>query len=442
MARPRKGTLLKTRDGRWQAQVLLADGTRKRLPPFPKGTSEAMAREKAAHWAERYAAAVPKQADASRDLPDTPMTRWFEGWIADREARGIKSIDRNRNHYQLQILPSLGSKHVRDWTSDDLRKLSRDLDSKVQAGEMAWKTAINAWATATKMADDACESKQDTLRCRKDNPAKGVRGPDRGDDVGEQFLYPSEFLQFVTCEDVPLEWRRVVALAIYLYPRDAELRALQCRDLDTDHRSMRITKSTSRRTKETQSTKGRRQRTVTIEDTIIPLIEAMKAEQGDEGPLVPEMPSDLHLARGLRTWLLKAGVDRHELHHRTPTTRPIRFHDLRASGITWLAVRGDDPLKIQHRAGHTDFATTQRYIRTAEAAREGFGVPFPELPACVLESPIARAIAHAVAKSSESEEKKWRRRESNPGPQGIRSTLIHVRSRITQATGLLDSAST
>ena len=39
--RARVGTLLKTRDGRWQAQVTLADGSRKRLPPFAKGTSEA-----------------------------------------------------------------------------------------------------------------------------------------------------------------------------------------------------------------------------------------------------------------------------------------------------------------------------------------------------------------------------------------------------------------
>jgi hypothetical protein len=31
-----------------------------------------------------------------------------------------------------------------------------------------------------------------------------------------------------------------------------------------------------------------------------------------------------------------------------------------------MAVRGDDPLKIQHRAGHTDFETTQRYSRMAE----------------------------------------------------------------------------
>src|SRR5688572_2914913 len=110
MSRKRTGTLLKTRDGRWQAQVLLADGTRKRLPPFPKGTSEAMARKKAAHWAERYATAAPKQVEAKRELPDSPMTRWFEAWIADRDARGIKSTDRNRNHYKLQIVPSLGSK--------------------------------------------------------------------------------------------------------------------------------------------------------------------------------------------------------------------------------------------------------------------------------------------------------------------------------------------
>jgi hypothetical protein len=36
----------------------------------------------------------------------------------------------------------------------------------------------------------------------------------------------------------------------------------------------------------------------------------------------------------------------------------------------------------------------------------------------------------------------WRRRESNPGPQGFRSALVHVRSRIAQPAGFLDSART
>ncbi len=45
-----------------------------------------------------------------------------------------------------------------------------------------------------------------------------------------------------------------------------------------------------------------------------------------------------------------------------------------------MAVRGDEPLKIMQRAGHTDFKTTQIYVREAESVRQGFGVPFPDLP--------------------------------------------------------------
>jgi hypothetical protein len=83
------------------------------------------------------------------------------------------------------------------------------------------------------------------------------------------------------------------------------------------------------------------------------------------------------MAPGSRRWLLKAGVNRPEVHTSTRTTRPIRFHDLRATGITWMAVRGDDPLKIMQRAGHTSFATTQLYVRTAEAIRQGFHARSP-----------------------------------------------------------------
>src|SRR5580700_7691373 len=45
-----------------------------------------------------------------------------------------------------------------------------------------------------------------------------------------------------------------------------------------------------------------------------------------------------------------------------------------------MAVRGDEPLKIQQRAGHSTFSTTQLYVRTAESVREGFGTPFHPFP--------------------------------------------------------------
>jgi hypothetical protein len=72
------------------------------------------------------------------------------------------------------------------------------------------------------------------------------------------------------------------------------------------------------------------------------------------------------------------------LHKGSPTRKPMTWHDLRATGITWLAVRGDDPLKIKQRAGHTTCQTTEGYIREAEAVREAFGDVFPTLPASVL----------------------------------------------------------
>jgi len=40
------GTIITLSDGRFQAIVTLCDGSRKRIPPFPKGTSREAAREK------------------------------------------------------------------------------------------------------------------------------------------------------------------------------------------------------------------------------------------------------------------------------------------------------------------------------------------------------------------------------------------------------------
>jgi hypothetical protein len=93
------------------------------------------------------------------------------------------------------------------------------------------------------------------------------------------------------------------------------------------------------------------------------------------------------MARNFRRWLWKAGVRRAALHETNAQSQNITWHDLRATGATWMAVRGDDPLKIMQRCGHRDYGTTLRYVREAEAVRDGFGDPFPALPQCLLESP-------------------------------------------------------
>jgi hypothetical protein len=92
------------------------------------------------------------------------------------------------------------------------------------------------------------------------------------------------------------------------------------------------------------------------------------------------MPDHEDRAIRLRQHIELAGVKRAELFTSDAQRKHITFHDLRATGITWAAVRGDDPLRIKQRAGHLGFSTTEIYIREAENLHEGFGEVFPALP--------------------------------------------------------------
>ncbi len=72
-----------------------------------------------------------------------------------------------------------------------------------------------------------------------------------------------------------------------------------------------------------------------------------------------------------------------------------------------MAVRGDDFMRIQWRAGHSQLSTTQRYIDAARKVSGSFGTPFPPLPDRVL-SPIDW--------STERSTKKKRRTTSSVNP--------------------------
>jgi hypothetical protein len=90
-------------------------------------------------------------------------------------------------------------------------------------------------------------------------------------------------------------------------------------------------------------------------------------------------------AAELRDALEAAEVKRPELFKTTSASKRVRFHDLRASGLTWMAIRGDSPLQIKLVAGHTSFDMTEKYIAAAGAVDLLAGeTVFPELPASLL----------------------------------------------------------
>lgn len=268
---------------------------------------------------------------------------------------------------------------MRTFDRDDVEALRDDLDTKITKGVLAWKTVASVWTLVTSMCSDMVSAKKREFRTRKDNPCADVKPPERGDKKAKQYLYPSEFLTFVSCEAVPLRLRRGVAIAVYTFVRDGELRELRWDggDLDLAHGTLSVTRSVTR-TGAVKSTKSGETRRFAVEPNILPLLRALHTEAEGKGHVVRFR--DRHMARDLRLWLTRAGVNRPELHKGDAHRKPITWHDLRATGITWMAVRGDDPLKIKQRAGHSTFSTTEGYIREAEALRDGFGDVFPPLP--------------------------------------------------------------
>src|SRR5262249_40307230 len=106
------------------------------------------------------------------------------------------------------------------------------LDEAVHAEEIRPKTATNAWIILKAAFRDAKDAKNRALRVRSDNPTDGVRGPDGGVLRSKPWLYPCEMSALLACPRVPVRWRRLFALAAYLYLRRGELGALTVDDVD------------------------------------------------------------------------------------------------------------------------------------------------------------------------------------------------------------------
>jgi integrase len=426
-------------------RVTCADGRRHRIRFASETTREdALALGHAIAQRERL-------ADNRRET----VRAYAERWCAWRAARGLGSASADRKMLERHILPQLGALEVCAVTRDDLKRLVLSLDAKTRQGfavgpggiskPFGWKTALNAWSVVRALFRDAQRAKALDLCVRADNPSDGIAGPDRGPTKAKPYLWPTEFLALVTCRCVPVRWRRLFAIAVCTYLRPGELAALDCDDADLEHRVLHVHRAVDRvRRGRLKATKTGRARRIPIEPTVVPLLQALFIEARGQGPVFP-MPSVGVLSAKLKKYLRVAGITRADLFTSDATRRAITFYDLRATGITWMAIRGDDPLKIMQRAGHERFDTTRRYIREAENLAAGFGRVFPPLPTDLLDTPKSArgisAIVSAFGLPREDKLKQFRALfveltgiEPAQGQESARNVPQRARKRVPKAT--------
>lgn len=368
----------------YDVRIRLADGSKSRRECLDPSVSHEQAQAEALEL-QRIEDARNKPAQTRLGAPLTGPTcdGWIQPWFQDRERRGLSSVSDDRGRWNKWVSPWIGHRQMSGpgrVEKADLEDVVEKLDNAVIAGALGWKTAVNAWVVVSKVFKDASSAKTRALRVREDNPALGVAPPDKGGTLALQYLTPAEFLQLVGCADVALACRRAAVLATFLLVRASELVPLMWDAVDLAAGNVLVHTALNKK-RQRKTTKMKRARRVPIEPALLPLLVAMHREAGGVGRVVP-IGAGQHLARGLRRWLVAAKVLRPELHTSDATRRAVRFHDLRATGITWHAIAGLPAEKIMSRSGHEDYKSMKGYLREAEvlSASGTFGKVFPPLP--------------------------------------------------------------
>ncbi|MFI6365207.1 tyrosine-type recombinase/integrase [Nocardia sp. NPDC050630] len=153
----------------------------------------------------------------------------------------------------------------------------------------------------------------------------------------------------------------MVIFAACTASRIGEVSGCRVGDIDTDTWTWEVRRQTtpSPGGLEDKGTKGNRARYVPLIEEVRQLVTRRLAIVGRDNP-------DARLFRGPRGGRIATGVLRDATHWDEVVTKlgyeHLRRHDLRHTGLTWMAEAGVSLHVLQKIAGHADSRTTERYL--------------------------------------------------------------------------------
>lgn len=412
MARPATGSpRWNPTEKRWEVRISLPgvgrppaplDG----IPPCLDGTPLAKGHScTSCDRARRVAKLVSDKARAAGAVPRGSgecWNEWFDRYIEVHErmgklARGMSGASRQ------WIAPTMGTVPMTALRREHVVQVRDGLTRAVLAEKVSSKRAMNVWSACVvapmsrAFHDDDPRYTEVRVGPADANPAIGIKPPVTKQQLDEdrrerQPLYPTEFVQLMSCPRVPLAAKRIYAVATFLYTRPQELYALRFSDINWEAGEVRIRRKLDVRTGEekagTKSEAGIRE--VPIHENLMPLLEAMRVEAKDDNALLFPVTGSARLfdrlAEQTRRDVRHAGLGRRELVDGTEDLMPFDFRSWRTTGCTWLAMLGTDSYVIAAQAGHkTPETTWANYIKRGPDLRRRHGEPFPALPAALLD---------------------------------------------------------
>ena len=415
MARARTGSVeaFTAADGSiyYKARIRLADGSRVRvdIPSKHAGDEQSRARyalarqqledEKGAELKKRERAAA-KHAAALAPRANETVARWLvDRYVPAYEANGKESRD-VVYAFRGWVLPTIGSRPIGALTIDHARAVRAGLRDGVAAGKIKTKRACDLWsifvtAMGRAFTDDDPSYEAAKVADASKNPCAALKPPYTGEQIAEsererQWLRPREFDKLMRCDAVPVEWRRLHAIACGLYLRPEELYALRWADVDLEALEVSVTKTMDLKTGVvTPGTKTGADRAVPIVPMLVPLLKRMHKEAGGQGLVVPLATRVRDVEKNAamtRRHLEAAGIARGELREGTSKRMPFDFRSWRTTGCTWHAMAGADSWALARWAGHKSPETTwHSYAKEGPDLRKRYGEPFPALPSEVVD---------------------------------------------------------
>lgn len=321
-----------------------------------------------------------KSLPTVREMLETHLTR-LEGSATPG------TIDDYRRVANRTWMERLGGLPIDQVTADDVAEwVAWQRQQKTRrGGKYSSKSIKNAHAILSAMYQVEMGQRKPIV---KYNPAKGAALPSDDETREMTIITPNDFVKLI--EQVPEQWRSLVALLYGTGMRWGEATAVTAADFDLDgtpptvrvSRAWKEGKGGSRYLGSPKSKRGRR--TVHLPPELVTLMRE-KIEEVPRGELWRALDGEKNLSSNyFRRHIWKPALEASGL-----TIRP-RLYDLRHSHASWLLAKGEPVHVVQRRLGHEDARTTLNVYahlmpdaaqQVASTSSEALAQAFPQIEA-------------------------------------------------------------